>query len=163
MARMAASSPTTTSSSLARVSAVDALPVITGTAAESPADLLERTVGAGQDAAVVLDGDGRPLASQRILRPMRFLVIIGVIALVLPGILVTLSTATRTADVSCGMVVQRDAPFAIGSEARFELVGPEGPSWYCYAEVREEPEILVAALGLIPGAPPPPQPDLISS
>ena len=114
-----------------------------------------------------LDGyepsDGRPLASQRILRPMRFLVIIGVIALVLPGVLVTLSTAPRTADVSCAMVVERDAPFAVGSEARFELVGPEGPSWYCYAEVREEPEILVAALGLSPGAPPPPQPDLISS
>ena len=47
---------------LARVSSVEALPVITGTAAESPAELLERIVGAGQDAAVVIDGDGRPLA-----------------------------------------------------------------------------------------------------
>ena len=114
-----------------------------------------------------LDGyepsDGRPLPSQRMLRPMRFLVIIGVIALILPGILVTISTATHTADVSCSRVVVRDAPYAIGSDARFELVGPEGPSWYCYAEVRDEPEVLLAALGLIPGAPPPPQPGLVRS
>ena len=47
---------------LARVSSVEALPAITGTAAESPAELLERILGAGQDAAVVIDGNGRPLA-----------------------------------------------------------------------------------------------------
>ncbi|PWC07554.1 hypothetical protein [Mycetocola zhujimingii] len=114
-----------------------------------------------------LDGyepsDGRPLPSQRMLRPLRFLVIIGVIALILPGILVTVSTATRTADVSCAMVVQRDAPFASGSTARFEMIGPEGPAWYCYAEVRDEPDLLLASLGLIPGAPPPPQPELVTS
>jgi hypothetical protein len=112
-----------------------------------------------------LDGyepsDGRPLPSQRMLKPMRFLVIIGVIALVLPGILVTISTATHTADVSCSIVVVRDAPYAMGATARFELVGPEGPSWYCYAEVRDEPDVRVAALGLIPGAPPPPQPGVV--
>jgi hypothetical protein len=97
------------------------------------------------------------------LKPMRFLVIIGVIALILPGILVTISTATHTADVSCSIVVVRDAPYAIGSDARFELVGPEGPSWYCYAQVRDEPDERLASLGLIPGAPPAPQPGLVRS
>ncbi|MCP2032201.1 hypothetical protein L1277_002300 [Okibacterium sp. HSC-33S16] len=114
-----------------------------------------------------LDGyepsDGRPLPSQRMLKPMRFLVIIGVIALILPGILVTISTATHTADVSCRIVVVRDAPYATGSTARFEFVGPEGPSWYCYAEVQEGPDERLAALGLIPGAPPAPQPGLVRS
>lgn len=112
-----------------------------------------------------LDGyepsDGRPLPSQRILRPARFLVVIGLIGLILPGILVTTSTATRTADRSCNIVVARDAPYAMGFDARFELLGPEGPAWYCYAQVRDDDDLLVASLGLIPGAPPAPDPELI--
>lgn len=112
-----------------------------------------------------LDGyepsDGRPLPSQRILRPARIVVVLGLLGLLLPGILVTTSTATRTADRSCNIVVARDAPYAMGFDARFELVGPDGPSWYCYAQVRDEDDLLVASLGLIPGAPPAPDPELI--
>ena len=47
---------------LALVSAVPALPVVTGTAGESPRDVLARALEAGQDHAAVIDGDGRPLA-----------------------------------------------------------------------------------------------------
>ncbi len=114
-----------------------------------------------------LDGyepsDGRPLPSRRILRPARFLVVLGLIALVLPGILVTMSTATRTADRSCSIVVARDAPFAMGFDARFELTGPEGPAWYCYAQVRDDDDLRVGTLGLIPGSPPPPETDTVTT
>lgn len=108
-------------------------------------------------------GDGRPLASQRILRPARFLIVLGILGLILPGILVTVSTATRTAERSCSIVVARDAPFASGFDARFEVFGPEGPSWYCYAEVRDDDDLRVAALGLIPGSPPAPNPGLVNT
>lgn len=114
-----------------------------------------------------LDGyepsDGKPLASQRILRPARILIVLGILGLVLPGILVTASTATNTADRSCSIVVARDAPFAMGFDARFEFVGPEGPAWYCYALVRDEDDVLVGSLGLIPGAPPAPDPSYINA
>ena len=114
-----------------------------------------------------LDGyepsDGRPLASQRILRPARILIVLGILGLVLPGILVTVSTATQTAERSCNIVVARDAPFAMGFDARFEFTGPEGPSWYCYALVLEEHDVRVGSLGLIPGAPPPPDPAYINA
>jgi hypothetical protein len=114
-----------------------------------------------------LDGyepsDGKPLASQRILRPARFLIVLGILGLVLPGILVTVSTATRTAERSCSIVIARDAPFASGYDARFEFAGPEGPAWYCYALVLDEDDILVGSLGLIPGAPPPPDPAFVNA
>lgn len=114
-----------------------------------------------------LDGyepsDGRPLASQRILRPARILIVLGILGLVLPGILVTMSTATRTADRSCSIVVARDAPFAGGFDARFEFVGPEGPAWYCYALVLDDRDVLVGSLGLIPGAPPAPDPAYVNA
>jgi osmoprotectant transport system ATP-binding protein len=47
---------------LAHVSAVPALPVVTGTVEDSPRDLLARALEAGQDYAAVVDGEGRPLA-----------------------------------------------------------------------------------------------------
>lgn len=47
---------------LVQVSAVPALPVVTGTAEEGPRELLARALEAGQDYAAVVDGDGRPLA-----------------------------------------------------------------------------------------------------
>lgn len=47
---------------LARVSDVPALPVVSGTTGETPRNLLARTLSAGQDAAAVVDGAGRPLA-----------------------------------------------------------------------------------------------------
>ncbi|MBG6237059.1 hypothetical protein IWX78_000002 [Mycetocola sp. CAN_C7] len=108
-------------------------------------------------------GDGRPLASRRMLRPARYLIVLGILGLVLPSILVTTSTATNTADRSCSIVVARDAPFATGFDARFELVGPDGPSWYCYAQVRDDDDFRVASLGLIPGSPPAPDPGIINT
>lgn len=48
--------------SLARVNDVPALPVVSGTTGETPRNLLARTLSAGQDAATVVDGAGRPLA-----------------------------------------------------------------------------------------------------
>lgn len=114
-----------------------------------------------------LDGyepsDGKPLASQRMLKPARILIVLGILGLVLPGILVTMSTATQTAERSCSIVVARDAPYAMGYDARFELVGPEGPSWYCYAIVQGEADERVGSLGPIPGPPPAPNPDFVDA
>ena len=47
---------------LARVKGVPALPVVSGAAGGASRDLLARTLSAGQDAAAVVDGSGRPLA-----------------------------------------------------------------------------------------------------
>lgn len=101
-------------------------------------------------------GDGRPVnwASRR--RAMRIIVVIALVALVLPGVLVTVSTQISTADAACRVVVIAGAPEAVGSVARFELAGGDGPGWYCYAQLYGGDEILLRSIGLIPGLSPQP-------
>ena len=82
---------------------------------------------------------------------LRAVVIIGLVALILPGIIVTLGTANRTATTSCGIYVSYYAPEAIAASVRFELVGPDGPGWNCYVREFDGSEFLLAPLGLIPG------------
>lgn len=101
------------------------------------------------------DDDDRPLRSRRARKAMRVIVIVGLIALVLPSILVTLSVAGSTASSTCEVLVDRELRDATAS-ARFDLLGPAGPAWYCYASRYSGDEIIVASLGLIPGPPPPP-------
>jgi len=76
---------------------------------------------------------------------------VGLVALVLPGILVTLGTANRTAERACEVYVSVLAPGAVDAAARFELVSPTGTGWNCYAIDFDGDELLVRALGLIPG------------
>ncbi|CAN5362982.1 hypothetical protein BH09ACT4_BH09ACT4_11490 [soil metagenome] len=96
-------------------------------------------------------GDGRPVHSVARRRALRIMVVIGLIGLVLPGLLVTVSTQLATADAACHIVVAQAAPDSIGWEARFELGGGDGPGWYCYAQRFGGTEILLRSLGLIPG------------
>lgn len=96
--------------------------------------------------------DDRPLRHPATMTAMRVVVIVGILALVLPGIVITASTAGRSADVACDRIVRTADPFAEGSTARFELVGVEGPGWYCYAVDFGGDERLLAALGPIPDA-----------
>ena len=92
----------------------------------------------------------RPLRSSRSL-VMRVVVALGLIALLLPGILVTVSTANRTALSACAAYTAYFAPEAVSFSTRFELVGPAGIGWNCYAVGFGGEEVLVASLGLIPG------------
>lgn len=93
----------------------------------------------------------RPLRSRHFVMIMRVVVVLGLVALVLPGILVTLGTADRTANVSCAAYTAFLAPEAVGFQTRFELFGAAGIGWNCYALTFGGTEILVKSLGLIPG------------
>ena len=93
----------------------------------------------------------KPLRGPRLVAITRVIVVVGLVALVLPGILVTLGTANRTAERACEVYVSVLAPGAVDAAARFELVSPAGTGWNCYAIDFDGDELLVRALGLIPG------------
>ncbi len=99
-------------------------------------------------------GEARPSRSAIRLRGMRIMVVLGLAALVLPGLLVTIQVQGATAAAACRIVVETHDPEAIGLTTRFELTGPEGPGWYCYAVRFGGTEILLRSLGLIPGLSP---------
>lgn len=93
----------------------------------------------------------KPLRSPHLVTVMRVVVVIGLVALVLPGLLVTMTTADRTAKATCAAYTAYYAPEAVSFSSRFELVSAAGMGWNCYAVEFGGDEILVAALGLIPG------------
>lgn len=93
----------------------------------------------------------RPLRSPHLRTALRIVVILGLVALVLPGVLVSVSTASGTATAACANYVAAAATEAVGYSARFELTGPDGANWYCYAVSFGGDELLVASLGIIPG------------
>ena len=93
----------------------------------------------------------RPLRSPHLLTVMRVVVVVGLIGLLLPGILVTASTASATAHRTCSIYTAYYAPEAVGFSARFELVSPAGMGWNCYALEFGGEELLVRSMGLIPG------------
>lgn len=95
----------------------------------------------------VPNGD-RPLRHPATLRVMRVVIVLGVIGLIVPGLFATIALQTRTAEAVCAR-----AASALAAEpvARFELAGPAGPSWYCYAREFGGREVLIGSLGLIPG------------
>lgn len=96
-------------------------------------------------------GDARPVRSAAMMRAIRIMVVLGLAGLVLPGVLITVSTQIETADAACRIVVAASDPEAIDAIARFELTGAEGPGWYCYTVRFGGTEILLRSLGLIPG------------
>ncbi len=93
----------------------------------------------------------RPMRGRRFVIALRIAVVLGLIGLVLPGILVTIATANRTALASCAAYTEYFAPEAVSFSTRFELVSPAGMGWNCYAVEFGGDEILLASLGLIPG------------
>lgn len=95
----------------------------------------------------------RPLRSPHLITVMRVVVVLGLVGLVLPGILVTATTASATAQRSCAVYTAYYVPEAVGMSARFELVSAAGAGWNCYAIEYGGDERLVRPLGLIPGAP----------
>jgi hypothetical protein len=57
----------------------------------------------------------------------------------------------RTADAACRIVVRAGDTEAVGAVARFQVWGGNGPGWYCYAKAFDGSELMLRALGLIPG------------
>jgi hypothetical protein len=83
----------------------------------------------------------------------RVFVVVALSALLLPGILLTISIQTSTAGYTCSVYARQYQPESVGASARFELFGPLGPGWQCYALNTEGDATWVAPLGLIPSAP----------
>ena len=101
---------------------------------------------------------GEPLHGRRRKSMTRVVVLLGLLALILPGVLTTVSVASSTAESTCSIYVRQYAPSAQSSSARFELFAPMGPGWQCYALNTEGDATFVAPLGLIPTTPRPPRP-----
>ena len=99
------------------------------------------------------DNEARPLRSKRMLAVMRGVVVLGVLALVLPGVITTLHLSKVTAANACRVAVARYYPTAEANVSRFELSGAGGFGWQCYAVDINERETFVMPLGIIPAAP----------
>lgn len=97
--------------------------------------------------------DDKPLRHRHVVTLYRVVVVLGLIALIVPGILVTATTANRTADLSCSAYTRYYVPQAVGYSVRFEIFGPAGVGWNCYATEFGGDELLVTSLGIIPGRP----------
>jgi hypothetical protein len=95
--------------------------------------------------------DERPLHGKRRTLIFRFVVLVGVASLVLPGIVTSASVASATANRSCAIWVHYAAPDAAGSEARFEIFGPGGIGWECYSVGAFGGDRHIVSLGLLPG------------
>ncbi|MCU1446273.1 hypothetical protein [Cryobacterium sp.] len=93
----------------------------------------------------------RPLRGRRMVLLMRLVVLLGLVALIVPGILTSLSIASATAVRACTQAVARYYPLSEGLDARFELTGAGGFGWQCYAIDQNERQTFVTPLGIIPG------------
>ena len=95
----------------------------------------------------------RPLRGRRTVVASRVFVLLALSALLLPGILFTVGLQTETAAYTCSVYAHQYEPDAQTSSARFDLFGPAGPGWQCYALNTEGDATFVAPMGLIPSAP----------
>ena len=98
-------------------------------------------------------GDGRPLRSRRMLITMRVVVIIGIVALIVPGVVGTLMINARDAAQACKLWVKYEHP-GMASSTSFELLGAHGSGWQCYTSAASfGGSQFVTSLGWIPGPP----------
>jgi hypothetical protein len=95
----------------------------------------------------------RPLYSPRRRQLMRVVVSMAILALVLPGVLITWATQLRTANYACQIAAAYYAPEAQSSTASFQVSDPDLFGWNCYAQLRNGNDLFVGHLGVIPGAP----------
>lgn len=98
------------------------------------------------------DADERMSPWERRKRILRWVSIVAMAALVIPGALGTWSVARSTAAQACRMAVDFYATPSTPARIAFELGDPRIIGWNCYAQAPNG-EVLVAALGLIPGTP----------
>ena len=95
----------------------------------------------------------RPLRGKYFATLLRIVVVLGLIALIVPGVLTTMRVASDTAANACATAVTQFYPFAVDFDARFDFAGPGGLGWQCYAIDQNERETFVTPLGIIPSAP----------
>ena len=100
-----------------------------------------------------LEDDDEPAPRRLRSGIMRVVVLVAVIALVLPGVLVTWTTQVRTANYACQIAADYYAPGASHAIARLTFDNPDLIGWNCYAVMFNGEEVFTAHLGLIPGAP----------
>ena len=97
--------------------------------------------------------DGRPLRSRRMLVAMRVVVVVGIVALIVPGVVGTLMINARDAAQACKLWVKYEYP-GTGSSAVFEVLGAHGSGWQCYTSATAfGGQQFVSSLGWIPGPP----------
>lgn len=80
---------------------------------------------------------------------MRIMVLICIAALVVPSVLSIWSHFAFIAHRACVAAVMYSEPRATGADARFELFGPGGIGWECYATAGGDSRHVVS-LGLFP-------------
>ncbi|MDP9027590.1 MAG: hypothetical protein M3N46_08525 [Actinomycetota bacterium] len=95
--------------------------------------------------------EGRSVRHPMTVKLLRVVIVIGVVALVLPGVIYTIGVQMQTADAACRIVVRAGDVEATGAIARFQPWGGNGPGWYCYSQSFDGSELMLRALGLIPG------------
>ncbi|QEO09530.1 hypothetical protein [Protaetiibacter larvae] len=95
-------------------------------------------------------GEVSALRGPRMQRVARVVVVLTLAALILPGVLIGVTTAARTAELACRVVASTEAPDASATVARFELSGGEGPGWYCSVSDFGGRETQLRFLGFIP-------------
>ncbi|PJJ62150.1 hypothetical protein [Compostimonas suwonensis] len=95
----------------------------------------------------------RPLRSHRVVVMMRVVVVLALVALVVPGILVTWGVAASTASNTCASNSAYYKPDSIAGRAAFEIMGPGGFGWQCYWIDGSEGAHFLMPLGIIPAAP----------
>lgn len=97
--------------------------------------------------------DEKPLRSKHLTTVMRVVVVLALVALVLPGIITTMSVASSSAQAACATWVDFEVAGPSGSTARFEAFGPGGLGWECYSVGAFGGDKHIVSLGLIPGPP----------
>ena len=98
-------------------------------------------------------GDEGPVFGERRRRALRIAVLVALGALVLPVLLSVFGVAHSAAQRACAVSVGAYDTDAAGARVAFDLLGPAGPGWQCFAVATNGSETLVAELGLLPGAP----------
>lgn len=96
--------------------------------------------------------DARPTAWERRARVMRWVALVALIGMLVPGALSTYAVARTTAEQSCRLAVDAVASERTPSRVSFEVLSLEAIGWTCYAQTAGG-DVLVALLGLIPGEP----------
>ncbi|MBX9719628.1 MAG: hypothetical protein K2X36_12430 [Microbacteriaceae bacterium] len=99
-----------------------------------------------------VDDDAGVPTWERRRRVMRWIALIALLGMLLPTAVGTYSVARSTAEQSCRLAVDVAANERTPSRVAFELLSPEAMGWTCYAVIPSG-DVLVALLGLIPGAP----------
>lgn len=86
-------------------------------------------------------------------RMLRIAVLVGLGALVLPLVLSAFAVARSGAARACAVYSSQFDSDAAGQRVEFDLFGPGGPGWQCFAVSAGGDLVRLGNLGLMPAAP----------